>query len=432
MKSKQFWNIIKKGCVILLFFAFSVFPVFSQPVNPNLEKGKKSPLWKLEEFHRRDGLSNLFWKIQNSRQVRIAYLGGSITSANEGWRELTFNWFRLNYPHTAFYQTNAAIGGTGSLLGAFRIEELIKEKPDLIFVEFAVNDENDMSLNRRVQSMEGIVRKTWEALPNTDICIVYTTAVKFCVPLIEEGRQYDAVLDHEKIADQYKIPSIDMGIEVARLCVKGKLLLAADPAENANSIVFFKSADYYHPLSESGHPVYASVVVRCLQKMSKNAKNKKHRLPAPFKTDNWQKSQLVYPEQTELQGDWVQVPESLKNQFGTVDKLWKAGPGAVMKFSFDGDELGFYDCVGPGTGIIQVTIDGKIQKINRFDHNCSYWRRHAIFPEKLTSGIHQVEIKVTGEEFDKKPVMKLNDDPAQYARFDWFPIGILIVGKLLK
>lgn len=417
---------------LLVLILLSSYFAVSQPVRPNLEKGKKSPLWKLEEFHRRDGLPNVFWKIKNSRQVRIAYLGGSITSASEGWRELTFSWFRLKYPHTAFYQINAAIGGTGSLLGAFRIEEVIKEKPDLIFVEFAVNDENDMSLNRRIQSMEGIVRKTWAALPNTDICIVYTTAVKFCVPLIEEGKQYSAVLDHEKIADHYKIPSIDMGIEVARLCVKGQLLLAADPAENANSTVFFKSTDHYHPLSESGHPVYANAVVRYLQKMSRNAEKKEHQLPNSFKADNWQKSQLLYPEQTELTGDWERVPESLKNQFGTVDKLWKAGPGATMKFSFDGNELGLYDCVGPGTGIIQVTIDGKVQEVNRFDHNCSYWRRHAIFLEKLESGIHQVEIKVTGQEFDKKSVMKPNDDPAQYARFNWYPIGILIVGKLIK
>lgn len=417
---------------LTLIIVFVSLFAFSETGNNDSGNRKKSSLSKLEEFHRRDGLPNIFHKISTQRQIKIAYLGGSITAASEGWRDLTFNWFRLNYPQTAFYQINSTIGGTGSLLGVFRIDAVLAEKPDLIFVEFAVNDENEMSANRRIQSMEGIVRKTWEALPNTDICFVYTTAVKFCLPLIQEGKQFDAVLDHEKVANHYGIPSIDMGIEMARLCAEGKALLTADPEENSQKIVFFSSNDHYHPLTESGHPLYAGTVVKHLQRMSKNADSKKHLLPTPFVTDNWQKSQIINPEHIQLQGDWVQIPENQKKQFGTTSGLWKAGPGATMKFKFEGTEIGIYDCIGPGTGIIEVTIDGKTQEVNRFDGFCSYWRSNYIFLNSLMSGIHEVEIKVTGKEFDKKVTIKPDDDPAQYARFDWYPIGILIAGKLLK
>lgn len=418
--------------LLLIFLVFSSFLITARPIQTSQDKVKKTSLSKLIEFHERNGLPNLFHKISSQRQIKIAYLGGSITEASDGWRDLTFNWFRLNFPHTAFYQLNSTIGGTGSLLGVFRLDSLLSKKPDLIFVEFAINDENEMSVGRRLQSMEGIVRKTWEALPNTDILFVYTTAVKVCNLLIQGGRQFDAVLDHEIIANHYGIPSIDMGIEVARLHEKGELLLAADPSENEHSIVFFKNSDHYHPLTESGHPIYAGTVVKYLKKMSKNTDAKKHVLSAPYQANNWEKSHFVYPEQTELHGNWVKLADNQKDQFGVVPCLWIAGPGATMKFKFEGDELGLFDCVGPGTGTIDVVIDGQKQEVKRFDLFCSYWRRNSIFLNKLTAGVHDVEITVTGKEFDKKSVMKPNDDPIRYARFDWYPIGLLITGKLVK
>jgi hypothetical protein len=47
-------------------------------------------------------------------------------------------WVFLNFPETAFYQVNAAIGETGSNLGVFRMErDIFMHKPDLLFVEFA-------------------------------------------------------------------------------------------------------------------------------------------------------------------------------------------------------------------------------------------------------------------------------------------------------
>jgi len=251
---------------------------------------------------------------------------------------------------------------------------------------------------------------------------------------MEEGKQYDAVTDHEKVANHYGIPSIDMGLEVAKLVEKGKILLTADPKENAQTTVFFSDKDHYHPLKESGHPVYAATVIRSLRKMSKNSKLKNHDLPVPLVSDNWQVCSMVFPGQAELQGDWTKFPDNQKDQFGQVPGLYRGKPGAVMKFAFEGNELGLYDCIGPGTGKIEITVDDKKYEFQRFDHNCRNWRRHSIFMNKLNDGFHKVEIKVTGEKFDKSLIVKPNpdDDPAIYAGFDWYPVGVLIVGKLKK
>lgn len=54
----------------------------------------------------------------------------------------TCDWFTRTYPEAEFRFENAAIGGTGSMLGVYRLEHelLDKSDPDLVFVEFAVND----------------------------------------------------------------------------------------------------------------------------------------------------------------------------------------------------------------------------------------------------------------------------------------------------
>src|ERR1700722_14407690 len=88
----------------------------------------------------RGGLPNFFAKLERGDSVRICYLGGSIT-AQEGWRPLTLKWFQQQYPGDSISQINAAIGGTGSDLGVLRLRhDALDKKPDLLFVEFAVND----------------------------------------------------------------------------------------------------------------------------------------------------------------------------------------------------------------------------------------------------------------------------------------------------
>ena len=154
---------MKKLCspVLLTFALLITLPIFT--MESQIKKAES--IKNLKEFHERKGLPNFYNKIKTSRQVRIAYFGGSITAAESGWRELSFDWFRLKFPQTAFYQINAAIGGTGSNLGVFRMEkDVLNGKPDLIFVEFAVNDAGQ-SREKILKSMEGIIRKCWKGLP---------------------------------------------------------------------------------------------------------------------------------------------------------------------------------------------------------------------------------------------------------------------------
>jgi hypothetical protein len=417
----------------LLFALLGLFFYFSVLAQESADK--KVDVFKMQEFHQRDGLPNVFHKIATQRQVRIGYIGGSITEAREGWRDLTFSWFRLNFPETAFYQVNATIGGTGSNLGVFRMEhDVFTGKPDLIFIEFAVNDGTTPT---SLRSMEGIVRKTWEAFPNTDICFVYTTAEVYCKAMVDEGKPVYANEEHEKVAAHYGIPSINVGLQIARMYSQGKLLLAADPSENEHTIVFTK--DRTHPLSESGHPLYGSLVAKYLEKMSKKATAKMHLLPSPYDTLNWQSARMIDIEQTERKGDWTKLTDDhqLNQQFSSfMPSIYQAKPGAAMHFTFKGRILGIYDCIGPGSGTIEITVDGQAEEIPRFDPWCNYYRKNSFFMKEMEDKLHTVEIRVLDKKIDKQPILlKRNikiEDPVNYTEIDWYPANVMIVGELLK
>ena len=163
----------------------------------------------------RDGLSNVLAKLEKGGSVRLAYLGGSITAA-AGWRVQTREWFVARFPNAQVEEIHAAIGGTGSDLGVFRLQnDALQHDPDLLFVEFAVND-GAAPPKRIWQAMEGIVRQTWAADPATDICFVYTYRVGYEKNLAQ-GRCPRAASAMEMLANHYGIPSINVALRVVEL-----------------------------------------------------------------------------------------------------------------------------------------------------------------------------------------------------------------------
>jgi lysophospholipase L1-like esterase len=130
-------------------------------------------------------------KAQRGETIKVAYLGGSITrgasvwprsgtnvsgaafdysSFNqeaESWRALTFEWLRARFEKTPgqFTQVNAAIGGTPSLLGTYRLEQdILSQAPDLVFVEFAVNDNGAATLTRDTPEAPKSILRTCKSI----------------------------------------------------------------------------------------------------------------------------------------------------------------------------------------------------------------------------------------------------------------------------
>ena len=90
-------------------------------------------------------------RAQAGEDLSVVFFGGSLTySANAsdpnvtGVRGLMADYLRARYPRARFVFHDAAIGGTGSLLGVFRLErDVLAHRPDLVFLDFLCNDGTD-------------------------------------------------------------------------------------------------------------------------------------------------------------------------------------------------------------------------------------------------------------------------------------------------
>jgi hypothetical protein len=107
-----------------------------------------------------------------------------------------------------------------------------------------------------------------------------------------------------------------------------------------------------------------------------------------------------------------------------------------MRFKFKGKVLGVYDCIGPGVGVIEISVDGQKEEIFRFDQWCDNYRKNNFFQKELEDKIHSVEIRVLDKKIDKAEIMLkkkiIITDPAKYAGLDWYPANVMIVGELIK
>ena len=380
-----------------------------------LAAAESPPLAPAEECHPRGGLPNGFAKLKEGREVRIAYLGGSIT-AQDGWRPKTLAWFKEKFPQSRISQVNAAIGGTGSDLGVFRLhQDVLAHNPDLLFVEFAVND-GGTAPEQIHRCMEGIVRQAWQHDAATDICFIYTLAGDMLATL-KNGSFPRAATAMEQVAAHYAIPSIHVGVEVARLERAGKLVFKgekprtdAERATLGDRIVF--SPDAVHPYPDTGHQLYLEAIVRSMAIIETAGKPGAHPLGSPFRADHWQAAKMIPLRNAKLSGGWQHLDPAtnkLARTFGAqLPDLWKAAtPGDSLTFQFRGSTLWIYDLVGPDCGQLTITVDDQPARlVRRFDAYCTYHRLSDFaVADRLPDGLHQVKITVHPELPDKAKIL---------------------------
>ena len=410
------------------------------------------PLVDAQECRPRTGLPNFLAKVQGTfgsgprLEVKIGYLGGSIT-AQPGWRVKSLAYFQQTYPGVKFTEINAAIGGTGSDLGVFRVQQdVLSKQPDLLFVEFAVND-GGAAPEQIIRGMEGIVRQAWRANPNCDICFVYTL-VEGMAPGLADGKFPRSASAMEKVADHYGIPTIHFGLEVSRLSKAGKILwkapLPKTPEAKAalgDKIVF--APDSVHPHVETGHQMYLEAIVRSLPLIGQaSGKPLKHELPAPLAADNFEQAKLVSIAAAKLPAGVGPLDptkdafaKSYANRLPALVRLTQ--PGQAIEFKFKGTHCAVYDVIGPAGGKVAVTLDGGAPKVmTRFDAYCTYARLSTFtVGTKLPDAVHTVRLELLPDAFDKAAILAQRketiDKPERYADRHFFPGGLLLVGELV-
>ena len=140
---------------------------------------------------------------------------------------------------------NAGIGGTNSVYGAYRVgAHVLANKPDLLIVEFAVNDDGNAEA---LDGMEGIVRQALGRTRGWPSSSFTLPPAAYEAKYYSQGFVPPAVQAHHRVAQHYGIGKVHAGPAVSRQIVEGK----------ATVRTFFP--DGTHP-SDLGHALYATLL----------------------------------------------------------------------------------------------------------------------------------------------------------------------------
>ncbi|MBQ9140180.1 MAG: SGNH/GDSL hydrolase family protein [Lachnospiraceae bacterium] len=190
-------------------------------------------------------LAKAMRKAQNGEEITIGVIGGSITerysasSYDKCYAAHVQSWWEERFPDTKVNFINAGIGGTTSYLGVHRVDEdLLYAKPDLVIVEFSVNDNDD---NYFKKSYDNLVRKILLEEQEPAVMLLFTTQ--------ENGTSAQA--SDSLIGFKYHLPMLSYGNAVLSSIEAGEFKWADI------------SPDNIHP-NDRGHAIIGEIVYRYL------------------------------------------------------------------------------------------------------------------------------------------------------------------------
>jgi lysophospholipase L1-like esterase len=305
-----------------------------------------------EYYQLRGGLRNAWRRFAAGGAARVAFLGGSITQMT-GWRDLVSEHLAARFPKTKFDFINAGIASTGSVPGAFRLmRDVFAGGPlDLLFEEAAVNDSTNLFPPReQVRGMEGIVRHARLLQPELDIVMLHFVDPEKMAE-IRRGKTPEVIVSHERVAERYNVPSIDLAREVTERIDAGEFTWEGD----------FKNL---HP-SPFGMKIYARSIERLFDAAWKTPVEgpvEKYGLPELIDEHSYYRGRLV--SIAEVRGWRVEQNWTPRDNVATrpgfvhVPMLVGETAGEACRLRFEGTAVGVFVAAGPDAGVVEFRIDG--------------------------------------------------------------------------
>lgn len=340
---------------------------------------------------------NSYQMFEKERVGTVAFLGGSITEM-KGWRDMICEDLKQRFPYTKFTFIDAGIPSTGSTPGAFRLADdvLSKAKVDLLFVEAAVNDDtNGFNAIEQVRGMEGIVRHALLSNPSMDIMMLHFIYDPF-IPKLDGGQMPDVILNHERVANHYLIPSVNLATEIAARMREGEFN--------------WEQFGGTHP-KPLGHAYYAATINKVLDEMyascvAAGTAVKPYVLPAvPLDGYSYTNGKLVDIRQAHINKGWQLVPSwtprliaETRPGFVDVPMLETDRPGAKLTLDFEGTAVGIFCVSGPAAGILEYSIDGApFKKLDTFTawSGGLYIPWVYMFDTELPKGKHRLMLRMS-------------------------------------
>lgn len=364
---------------------------------------RNQPAYKSGQYRNvRGSLANSFVRFEHEKKGRVAFFGGSITNMT-GWRNMIQARLRERFPYTDFEFVDAGLPSAGTTPHAFRMENdvLSKGSIDLLFIEGAVNDHtNGFSAREQIRGMEGVVRHALMANPYTDIIMLHFVYEPF-LNMYPKGQTPDVVLNHERVANYYLIPSVECAREISERIEDKEFT--------------WKEFGGVHP-KWFGHKFYAAAIENLFDEMWPSRENlslKPHEIPAkPLDEYSYFNARFVPLEDVNRGKGWSIMPDwKPKEKVGTrrgfvnVPMLYSDTPGSVFTYGFKGKTVGLFMACGPYSGTLEYSIDGgKFRKLDTFTR----WSKGLYLPwlYVLDSGLdpsveHKLTVRVSKEKNER-------------------------------
>lgn len=287
-------------------------------------------------------ISLFFKKFPYKQVITVGYIGGSITkgalatSTDKNYASLTAYFLSKAFPSKNFEIINCGIGSTGSIYGCGRVDDdLLKFNPDLIVIEFSVNDQSGDSAMIK-GTMEGLIRK----------CLKSDALVVMLVSRYRYGNSPITQNIHVGLGKHYDIPVISIGD-------------AIDPLLQSAALEWdYFYADDIHP-NNNGHFLSANLIYKCLieQYIKLRNVNVIINMPPPLYNDIYENSTLLKSDHLDFisaNNGWsVLYVENNRVAFESVHA------GDELSFSASWRQATFFYEFGPDfNALAEVSVDG--------------------------------------------------------------------------
>jgi sialidase-1 len=274
--------------------------------------------------------------------------------------------------------------------------DLLSRGPlDLLFVEAAVNDHNyDGQTNAAalaLRGMEGVVRHVRRVSPQTDVVelqFIHDLHVKTWV----EGKVPYTVAAHERVAEHYGCPSVNLSREVSDRIAAGQFTWAGD----------FRDL---HP-SPYGQQVYANSITRLLDAAWQGALTavKAHSLPTSLDPASYDRGRFGDVRTARIIRGFTLDPQwkpsdgkGTRAGYVEVPALVATTPGAEFEFTFEGTGIGLMITSGPDARTIAFRVDGRPEQTS---NTRTQWSQSLHLPwalmlaDDLPAGQHTVRLRL--------------------------------------
>lgn len=294
-------------------------------------------------------MANVFQRAADGENITAAYIGGSITEGysdnitlktEEKWVTMSTEWLNEQFPESEITYVNAGLSGTPSILGNVRLDrDVLAYDPDIVFVEFAVNDGTEASY-----------KNAYESLIRTLLTQDKDIAVVLLFTIIESGHTCQPHMS--TIGENYKLPMISLPDSVWVEMEEGRMSWSD------------YSADQSHPNVE-GSKMIRDFVINYFEEVmavySENTGTVEKTLPEPVYSGDY--AYMTFLDSTNLEVELNNFSES-ENGHHWFKNGWqfRDETGASLKFTVNCKKLAMVFKVNNAKtfGTAEIYVDGEL------------------------------------------------------------------------